>query len=268
MEGLLRSKDAPVVSDWESIQKFLETPWLGNVLTMGQILWGLLGGLLAGLAWFYKNVLKAMYARLAGWARGLPTKIYARLGLVTQAEHLQTETRLQAELLKRDDRIAGLEKEIQSLKAAQQKSTSASALPPPVAAPPPAGGWTGPKTIERFGVKFDLVDPIGNYLGKFNPPAVPDNVIKTFLHGPFCRNCNYSLTEGEVVGLIMQDVVVVKCPMCTHTWRKDKVLASDLLRRVYNALDGEFRSNKKIAETDVKEGTLLEFFLPLPKKPW
>jgi hypothetical protein len=253
------------VGDWESIKQFLETPWLGNLLTVGQILWGLLGSVvLGGLAWFYKNVLKAMGARLAGWVRGLPKKIYAQLGLVTRADNLKDEVRFQDELVKRDERIAAFEKELQGLNAVRQKPIAAPAAP----VPPPITGWTGPNTIERFEVKFTLVDPIGNYLGKFNPPAVPDNMIKAFLHGPFCRNCNYSLIKSELMNGIMQDVVAEKCPMCTLMWRKSELLASDLLRQVYNVLDAEFRSNKSIAETDVKDGTLRSFFDPLPSKPW
>ncbi len=251
----------PDLNDWEHIKQFLETPWLGNVLTLGQVLWGVVVAALTVLAWFYKKVLKGLYARLAIWVRGLPVKIYTWLGVVTQAERVQDRAHFQSELLSRDDRITILEKEIESLKAS---------LKTPIAtpAPPPVTGWTGPKTIQRFGVKFNLVDPIGTYLGKFNPPVVPDDVIKASIHGPFCRNCNYALTQSCVVGSILQDIVIDNCPACTLHWRMDiGQLASDLLRRVYNVLDAEFRSNGKIAETDVKPGSFGSF-MPLPKKPW
>lgn len=256
--------------DLESIQKFLENPLVGNVLTVGQTLWGLLGSILAGLAWLYKNVLKSMYARLAGWARGLPSKIYARLGLVTQTKHLQTETRLQAELVKQGERIAALDKELQSLKAAQKKSGATPASLPPVASPPPAPRWKGPKTVERLWVKFDLVDPIGDYLGKFNPPDVSDNVIKSFLHGPFCRNCNHSLTDKQVIGLVLADVVLDVCPACTYAWRKKtEELADTFRRRVYNVLDAEFRTTGKVAEIDGDPNhPLRSIFDIMPKKPW
>lgn len=249
----------PDISDWDHIKQFLETPWLGNLLTVGQILWGVLGSAVLGLAWFYKKILKTVFARITVWVRGLPVKMYARLGLVTQAERLHDQARFQAELIMRDDHIAGLEKQIEDLKDAQAS---------PVVTRSPSTGWTGLRTIQRFGVKFDLVDPIGTYLGKFNPPAVPDSVIKAFLHGPFCRNCNYPLTASVFTGAIYEDIAIDKCPTCTLAWRSDtNEHAARLLRRVYNVLDAEFRSNGNIAETDVKPGSFGSF-MPLPKKPW
>ncbi|MGH9877360.1 MAG: hypothetical protein ACRD5H_06960 [Nitrososphaerales archaeon] len=226
--------------------------------------------MLAGLAWFNKKVLQEVWAHFVGWIRGLPVKIYARLGLVTRAEHLQMETRFQVKLHEQVERTAALEKEIQGLKDAQKKSGAAPAPLPPVAAPLPVLGWKGPKTVERFWVKFDLVDPIGQYLGKFNPPDVPDNVIKSFLQGPFCRNCNHSLSDKQLVGLAMADVVLDKCPACGYAWRKSTgELVFLFIRRVYNILDAEFRSTGKVAETDSKDDPLfLSIFDSMPKKPW
>ena len=252
----------PDLSDWQHIKQFLETPWLGNLLTVGQILWGVLGSVVLGtLAWFYKRVLQAMYSRLAIWVRGLPVKIYARLGVVTQAERLQDRAHFQSELFSRDDRIARLEKEIEALKATH----SATVVTP---APTPVIGWTGPKTIQRFGVKFGLVDPIGIYLGKYDPSAVPNDVIKAFLHGPFCRNCNYALTDRRWTGSLYEDVVIDECSSCSLAWQKTaNQSALNLKRHVYKILDAEFRSNGKIAETDVPPGSFGSF-MPLPKKPW
>lgn len=264
-DTLFRCEELPAVGDWENIRQFLETPWLGNLLTFGQILWGVLGGVvLGGLAWFKQNVLKTMGVRFCVWVRGLPAKIFSMIGLVTKIDVSRVEAVFQSELIKREVRIAALERELRDVKALQLKSIAA----PATTSPLPVTGWSGPSTIERFEGKFTLVDPIGNYLGKFNPPAVPDEMIKAFLHGPFCRNCNYSLTISDLVSGIMQDVVVEKCPVCGLVWRKQRLLASDLLRQIYQALDAEFRSNKSIAETDVKDGTLRSLFDPLPKKPW
>ncbi len=254
------------MTDWERIKEFLETPWLGNLLTIGQVLWALVVTAIGAVAGFRKrNVLKKMYEGFKEWMHGLPKKIYARLGLVTVIELSRTHLQLRQLLLREEQRLEALEKELQGLKAAQKKPSAAPASLPPVA---PPLGWTGPRTIERFGVKFDLVDPIDKYLGKFNPPDVPDNVIKTLIHGPFCRNCNYSLAKKEFTGGMMQDLAMGKCQACYLVWRSEKLPAHELLRRVYNALDAEFRSNKKIAESDVKEDILRSIIDPPPKKPW
>lgn len=248
----------PDIGDlWLQLKDILEKPWVGTLLTLGQILWGVLIVALGGVAWLYKNVLKTISARIVVWLRGLPVKIYAELGLVTQVERAHDQAAVQAELQRRDNHAAMLEKEIGALKAARSAPVTT-----------PVNNWAGPKTVERFGVKFDLVDPIGTYLGKFDPPAVPWDVIHAFLHGPFCRNCNHTLTEKVWVNTVYIDYVNDQCAACSFAWRKSRnprQMVSDLKRRAYEVLDAEFRSNGKVAATDRKPG--FGDFL-VPPKPW
>lgn len=114
-----------------------------------------------------------------------------------------------------------------------------------------ATGWAGPKTIERLGVRFDLVDSIVSYLGKTDPIHVDNLVIDNLLQGPFCRKCRHTLSYWNK--RMSSYVVQESCPSCELPWQQPtgcNIYSLKWKEQIYRSLDAEFRRTGKLASSD------------------
>lgn len=57
-----------------------------------------------------------------------------------------------------------------------------------------------PRILQRLGVKIALDENISYYIAKMDPHSVGPDAINSLIHGPFCGECSYLLTESRTSG--------------------------------------------------------------------